>query len=193
MKLVVGLGNPGREYADTPHNAGFMVVDELARRSAVRLRRSLRFKARTARFDVDGNDAGLLIEPLTYMNLSGCAVGAIYRYRKAQPQDLLVIYDDADLPLGMLRIRESGGAGGHRGLTSVIEHIGRDDFARVRVGIGRAGGTEALVQHVLSPFAAAEKALMTEMVVKAADAVECIVKKGTAAAMNRFNVRAGKK
>ncbi len=194
MKVVTGLGNPGKEYADTPHNVGFMVVDELARRCAVKLRRSLRFKARMVEAQIAAAGAKvLLVKPQTYMNLSGTAVGPLLRFRRIPLSDLVVVYDDADLPLGTVRIRESGSAGGHRGMASIIEHAGGQAFTRVRLGIGRSSGAEGLVKHVLSPFVPQDKVIVEEMLGKAADAVECIVNKGTAEAMNRFNARSASK
>lgn len=195
MKVVTGLGNPGKEYADTPHNVGFMVVDELAGRCAVKLRRSLRFKARMceAQCGASSGSKVLLVKPQTYMNLSGLTVGALLRYRRIPLAELVVIYDDADLPLGTVRIRQSGSAGGHRGVASIIEQTGGHSFTRVRLGIGRSSSSEGLVKHVLSPFAAADRPIVEDMLGVAADAVECIVNKGSAEAMNRFNARSASK
>jgi PTH1 family peptidyl-tRNA hydrolase len=191
VKIVVGLGNPGERYERTPHNAGFLVLDELARRAAARLRRSFRAQAYAGRVEI-GGAAALLVKPLTYMNESGRAVASLLRYHRAGPADLLVVLDDADLQTGRLRLRAAGSAGGHRGLQSVIEAVGTQAFARVRVGIGRgAAGRDSLVEHVLGRIGERELALFDETVRRAADAVETAIREGIDAAMNRFNAAAG--
>jgi len=136
VKVIAGLGNPGREYAQTPHNVGFDVVVMLAERLQAEWRNSRRFQARTARATFAGCEC-LLVQPQTFMNLSGTSVAAVLRYHGGCPADLVVVLDDADLPLGRLRIRKSGSSGGHRGLASVIDVLGGGDFARVRLGVGR--------------------------------------------------------
>jgi len=186
VKIVAGLGNPGAQYANTPHNAGFAVVESLAVRLACRLRRSLWFKARTARAAA-GADAVLLVQPQTYMNNSGAAVASVLRYYKAGPQDLIVVSDDADLPLGRLRVRATGSSGGHRGLDSIIQTLGTRGFARVRVGIGRRETGRGLIEHVLGPLTPPELERMAVVVDRAAQAVLCIVSSGAEEAMNRFN------
>jgi peptidyl-tRNA hydrolase, PTH1 family len=186
VKVIVGLGNPGKRYADTPHNVGFDVADELADRFQARFRRSLRFKARIAQ-GTHGRETLLLVKPQTYMNNSGEAVGAVVRYRKLEVSDTVVIVDDADLGLGRLRIRPGGGSGGHRGLQSIIRHLGSDTFARVRVGIGRRRPGEQLTAHVLSPFAKQEREQVARTVQRAADAVQLLLEEGVDAAMNDFN------
>lgn len=188
MKLIVGLGNPGGKYVGTPHNVGFAVADELAERWSERFRRSLRFSSRIAKVSLNGESVWL-VEPQTYMNLSGQAVGAILRYNKLDRSDLIVVFDDADLELGRIRIRPKGGAGGHRGLESVIAHVGGADFARVRLGIGRRGQTGNLVSHVLKPFSGEQKREFGDAIGRAADAVEEILGHGVDRAMNRFNVQ----
>jgi PTH1 family peptidyl-tRNA hydrolase len=185
LKIVVGLGNPGREYADTRHNVGFRVVDELARRGGATLRSSGRANARCARMRIEGAGEALLAQPQTYMNGSGDAVAPLMQKHGAGPADLVVVVDDADLPAGRLRVRAGGRAGGHNGLKSIIERIGSDAFARVRVGVGRSGGE--LRDHVLSRFAPDERARMDEAVAAAADAVWCLLTEGAERAMNRFN------
>ena len=144
MKVIVGLGNPGKAYAHTPHNVGFDVVHELARRLGCTLSLNRRFAARVGR-TVGAETELLLVQPQTYMNDSGAAVAPILRYRKLTPADLVVVLDDADLPLGRLRIRKQGSSGGHRGLQSIVDALGTGEFIRVRVGIGRgeSGGTRA--------------------------------------------------
>ncbi len=186
MKVIVGLGNPGKRYADTPHNVGFGVADELADRLQASFRRSLRFKARIAQ-GTHGRETLLLVKPQTYMNNSGEAVGAIVRYRKLGASDTVLIVDDADLDLGRLRIRPGGGSGGHRGLQSVIRHLGSDAFARIRVGIGRRDAGNDLIAHVLSPFSQQEREHMATIVRCAADAVMRLLDAGVDAAMNDFN------
>lgn len=186
MKLVVGLGNPGREYERTPHNIGFAVVDELARRLDCPLRRSLRVSVRCGGADAEGVKV-LLAQPLTFMNASGDAVGRLMRLKGIEAPDLVVVLDDADLPLGRIRIRPKGGTGGHKGLGSIVAAIGTDLFARVRVGIGRSRASDDLVQHVLTPFSAAEADAAAAAVARAADAVVCVLAEGVDAAMNRFN------
>lgn len=187
MKVVVGLGNPGREYAGTRHNVGFRVVEELARRAGAAFRRSLRWPLRSAEARLDGGSACLLVEPLTFMNASGDAVAPLLRKRGLGPADLLVVYDDADLPLGRIRVRAGGGAGGHNGVRSVIERVGSADFVRVRVGVGRQEGGDGLVGHVLSGFAPGERAVMAEAEARAAEAVERVLTAGADRAMNEFN------
>jgi peptidyl-tRNA hydrolase, PTH1 family len=186
VKLVVGLGNPGQEYADTPHNAGFAVVDRLAGGWSCALRRQARFRARVGRVTV-GAEPLLLACPETYMNESGQAVAAVMGYWKLVAADLVVALDDADLPLGALRVRARGGSGGHRGLDSVIRCVGSEDFARVRIGIGRGAERASLREHVLRPLAVEEGAALAEQVERAAEAVRTILAQGVDAAMNRFN------
>jgi PTH1 family peptidyl-tRNA hydrolase len=184
LKLVVGLGNPGRAYARTRHNVGFMVVEELARRAGARWHRGLRFPVRTAEIEVGGQTVGLA-EPLTFMNRSGDAVGPLVRRRGVTSEDVLVIYDDADVPVGALRIRPFGGAGGHNGMRSVTAALGTERFARMRIGIGR--GEPALMEHVLAPFTAEEWKQLEETIRMAADAALCWAAEGVEPAMNRFN------
>jgi PTH1 family peptidyl-tRNA hydrolase len=188
VKIIVGLGNPGREYERTPHNIGFRVVDELARRWACPLRRRWRFRAETASALVRDEDV-LLVKPGSFMNNSGGPVGDVLRYRRANADALVVVLDDADLELGRIRIRPGGSSGGHRGLASIIERIGTDAFTRVRLGIGRRRG-ERLVQHVLKRFSAEDEEQAEAMASRAADAVEYIMSEGVAAAMNAFNAAA---
>ncbi len=189
VKLVAGLGNPGERYARTPHNVGFMTIDELARRHDCRLRRSLRFGCDMGRAALGGEEV-LLIKPRTFMNQSGHCVGAVMRYHRLAAGDLILVLDDADLEPGRLRVRAAGSSGGHRGLQSVIEAAGSQDFARVRVGIGRGRPGEDLVGHVLSAMGPAEMESLERAVSRAADAVERTAVAGAQAAMNEFNARA---
>lgn len=187
MKVIAGLGNPGPEYEETPHNVGFDVVALLAERLAAEWRRSTRFQARLARVDRDG-ESWLLVQPQTFMNLSGTSVAPLLRYHGGGPEDLVVVLDDADLPLGRLRLRAEGGSGGHRGLASIIEVLGTEAFARVRLGVGRdPAGDGGLVDHVLGRFDPARRQVARRTIAAAADAVECLAQRGLAEAMNRFN------
>lgn len=189
MKIVVGLGNPGREYEGTPHNVGFAVIDELADRWSCGIRRSFRFKARIGKSKRE-DDTLLLLKPETYMNNSGTAVAAVMRYWKVGPESVALVLDDADLPLGTIRVRPKGRSGGHRGLDSVIHATGSDAIVRVRIGIGRGPHRRDLIDHVLSPFTKQEHEVVGREVARAADAIECILDAGVETAMNRFNARA---
>lgn len=186
MKIIVGLGNPGREYAATRHNLGFMVVDEIARRLRVVSSRS-RFRAvLTEAFDVE--EKIVLVKPQTYMNLSGTSVAEAARWYKTPIADLLVVADDIDLPFTAMRLRAKGGSGGHNGLKSIISALGSDEFARLRLGIGRGRG-EATGQ-VLGRFNAEEERLLPEIIGSAADCALDWERAGVIMAMNRFNRRA---
>jgi PTH1 family peptidyl-tRNA hydrolase len=184
MKLIVGLGNPGREYEHTRHNVGFQVAEELAHRYRVTLKNHAKWKARAAKIAEIG-DGVLVAEPTTFMNLSGWAVREIAGFHKLAPSDVLVVVDDADLPLGRLRMRTSGSAGGHNGLKSVIQELGTVEFPRLRVGVGRQAGE--LKNHVLGRFSVDEKTQIDAAVKRAADAAELFAKEDILAAMNRFN------
>ena len=186
LKLVAGLGNPGAAYVRTPHNVGFEVLDHLAARLDGAWREQARFKACVARVKVAGAEL-LLAKPQTFMNASGEAIGALLRYYAVAPADVVVVSDDADLPAGRLRLRPEGGAGGHRGLLSVIEACGTQAFARVRVGVGRGASEQDLVGHVLGRLDPARAAAVGRTVDVAVDAVLCLVAQGIAEAMNRFN------
>lgn len=187
MKLIVGLGNPGKEYERTPHNIGFEVVDALAERCDCALRRSFRFPARLARTLLDGEQI-MLVKPGAYMNQSGPVVASLVRKLGISPDDLLVVFDDADLPVGRLRIRVGGSGGGHKGLRSILEHLGQDSFVRLRLGIGRREDKD-LVAHVLTPFSADLRDKVRTMIVTAADAAQYLVTHGAEAAMNKFNTQ----
>jgi PTH1 family peptidyl-tRNA hydrolase len=182
MKAIVGLGNPGRQYAGTRHNIGFEVVDEVARRWNVQLR-PWKSVANVAVVSVRG---AVLVEPQTFMNLSGDAVSRIAGYHKLEPADVLVVVDEVQLPLGRLRLRRSGSAGGHNGLKSIIQHMG-PDFPRLRLGVGRGDPNWDLADHVLSRFDGDERDSVADSIKRAADAVELFVEEGIEVAMNRFN------
>jgi peptidyl-tRNA hydrolase, PTH1 family len=180
--LIVGLGNPGREYAATRHNAGFLLVEKLARRWRADWQLEKKFSARLAR--AAGN---ILCQPQTFMNLSGEAVGAVMNFYRLPVDGLLVVVDDADLPLGELRLRPKGSSGGHHGLESVEQHLGSREFARLRLGIGRRDGAREITGHVLGRFDAAEAALLEKVLDRAAGQVECWLADGLEKAMSRFN------
>jgi peptidyl-tRNA hydrolase, PTH1 family len=184
LKLIVGLGNPGSEYAETRHNVGFKVADELAKRHQLKFRESAKWQARTARITEDDRDA-LLAQPTTFMNLSGWAVRDLVTFYKIGLADMLVMVDDADLPLGKLRIRMTGSAGGHNGLKSIIQELGSEQFPRLRIGVGRQPGE--LKSHVLGRFGSEEREQIDNAVRKAADAAEMFVTDGILKAMNTFN------
>ena len=184
--LIVGLGNPGEQSENTRHNAGFAVADELARRGGFAIQR-VKFKALTAAAEVGGQGA-LVMKPATFMNLSGEAVGEAARFYKLPPERVLVISDDVDLPPGRLRIRKGGSAGGHNGLKSVIQHLGSEQFPRLKVGVGGKPHPDYdLADWVLGRLQGEDKKLMDEAVKRAADAVECFLKDGADKAMNRYN------
>ena len=184
--LVVGLGNPGGQYELTRHNVGFRVVDELAERCRVPVQK-LKYRALTNTAEVGGHRV-LLMKPVTYMNLSGEAVRPAADFYKIPPERILVISDDTALDLGKLRIRTKGSAGGHNGLKNIIQHLGTDQFPRVRVGVGQKPHPDYdLADWVLGKFLGEDKKVMDEAVKRAADAVECVLKEGADRAMNRFN------
>jgi peptidyl-tRNA hydrolase, PTH1 family len=184
VKLIVGLGNPGAQYKGTRHNIGFAVIDEIARRAAVGFE-SAPAEAVIAKWRRPEGGA-LLAKPLTFMNLSGQAVGEIARYFKVDVPDVLIVVDEAQLPLGRLRARARGSAGGHNGLKSVIAHLG-DDFSRLRIGVGRGEQQRDLADHVLSRFEKEEAAEVERMTTRAADAAEMFITSGIEAVMNAFN------
>lgn len=186
MALIVGLGNPGKEYAAHRHNVGFQVVGAMARGHGLRFSRSKKMKARVAEGQIASAPV-LLAQPQTFMNLSGRAVARLARAHEIPPERLLVIYDDLDLPLGRLRLRPEGGSGGHKGLRSIINVLGTQAFPRLRVGIGRPPGRMDPAEYVLLPFGEEERALAAETVARAAAAVECWLAEGIAVAMDRFN------
>ena len=187
MKLVVGLGNPGPDYERTRHNVGFRIVERVAARHRIALRRESRLHALFGAGRVAGVEAALL-EPQTYMNLSGRAVRAALDAHPIDPrEDLLVVYDDLDLPFGRLRLRPSGGAGGHNGIADIAEQLGHDEFARLRFGIGRPPAGADPIGYVLAPFAPEEETQLPARLDAANDAIEWALAEGVARAMNRVN------
>ncbi len=185
MILVVGLGNPGKAYSRSKHNLGFMVVDEVAARIGATLNK----RGFTALYGevVQGEKKLLLLKPQTYMNRSGQSVSQAAEFFKLAAQDIIVVYDEMDLPLGNLKIRLGGGSAGHKGIESIIAHLGDDNFVRVRVGIGKPKDKSKTVGHVLSHFTKEENSILEVMVNRAADAVLEIIARGVESAMNKFN------
>jgi PTH1 family peptidyl-tRNA hydrolase len=182
MKAIAGLGNPGPAYEGTRHNIGFAILDELAQRWRVPFKR---WKS-LAEVAVARDRDALLVKPQTFMNASGEAVQRIVAFHKLEPAGLLIVADEAQLPLGRIRLRPSGSDGGHNGLKSVIQHVGRD-VARLRVGVGRGDPDWDLADHVLARFAPDERETVARTVARAADAVEVFLTNGVLEAMNRFN------
>jgi len=185
MKIIVGLGNPGRKYEHTRHNAGFMAVDQCAKGLQAEISQE-KFNAFIGRGRIDSQEA-ILAKPQTYMNDSGRAVAAVMRSAYAEVADLVVIHDELDLPFGTVRVKIGGGHGGHNGLRSIIEYVGSSDFVRVRIGIGRPGPGGDAADYVLSPFPAEERPALPDVMTRAAAAIQAIVQEGPARAMNMFN------
>jgi len=185
MKILVGLGNPGRKYERTRHNAGFMAIDELARGLRIDVAQE-KHHALIARTRI-GSVELYLAKPQTYMNESGKAVAAILRAAYSSVQDLVVVHDELDLPLGAVRVKVGGGHGGHNGLRSLIEHLGSPDFVRIRIGVGRPDPGRDTADYVLSPFLAEEREAATQAVLKAAEAAQAVIGEGPTRAMNLFN------
>ena len=187
MRLIAGLGNPGYEYCLTPHNLGFMAVDRLADECGVELARR-EAQTLTASTRIDGVDV-LLVKPQTYMNLSGMAVARLVEKYGLDVVDLIVLVDDVDLPLGSLRIRPRGSAGGHNGLKSIIGALDSGDFVRVRMGVRPDEPIQDMVSHLLGRFRAADLETVAEMLDRACEAVHVLLREGSQKAMNRFNRR----
>ena len=187
MRLIVGLGNPGPEYEWTPHNVGFLAVDQLAERAGIRVTRP-EAKSHVGLGKLAGEEI-VLAKPQTMMNLSGVAVKMLLERYELEPSQLLVLVDEVDLPWGSLRIRERGSAGTHNGMKSVVRSIGTDEFIRVRLGIGPEKVWGELSDYVLTPMGRAEREIAGQMVADAADAVESILREGVSKGMSRFNRR----
>jgi PTH1 family peptidyl-tRNA hydrolase len=186
VKLIVGLGNPGPDYRDTRHNVGFMVVDALADRWRVGDQWREKFEALQIKTAV-GDEQVIIAKPLTFMNLSGQAVQGLAGFYKIEPADVFVVTDDVALPLGRLRARREGGAGGHNGLKSIIQSLATQAFPRVRVGVGRGDSSRDLSDHVLGRFGADERDTVSAAVLRAADATEMFISEGIGRVMNAFN------
>ena len=185
MKMIAGLGNPGAEYAQTKHNVGFMLLDTLAKHLEAPEWKTKRDALVTE--TRIGAEKALLVKPLTYMNDSGRAIGPLLTWYKLRPADLIVAHDDMDIPVGMIRIRKKGSAGGHNGMKSVLYHMQDENFPRVRIGIGRPPVGWTVIKHVLTPFSPDDRILIDEVIDRLVPAVECIVRDGVDLAMNRFN------
>ena len=186
LHLIIGLGNPGADYAGTRHNAGFMLVEQLAARWQTSWSSERKFLARVARAERQGKKV-LLCQPTTFMNLSGEAVGGMIKYFQLPLDKILVAVDDADLPLGEIRLRPGGGSGGHHGLESVTQHLGCRNYARLRIGIGRKNEARQISVHVLGKFGSDEQGLLAKILDRAADQSECWLGNGLPKAMNQFN------
>ena len=187
MKLIVGLGNPGREYRETRHNVGFMVVDEIARRHGIDWTAGPSQLAETLIAKRFGDEPVMVAKPLTYMNNSGDAVAGLVRYFDVSHDDLFVVVDEAALPFGRIRARARGSAGGHNGLKSIIERLGTTEFSRLRLGVGRGDGRRDLADHVLARFERGEQADLETLITRAADAAEMFAAEGISKVMNVFN------
>jgi PTH1 family peptidyl-tRNA hydrolase len=187
MKLIVGLGNPGREYRDTRHNVGFMVVDELTRRHQLTLAMAPAQVPATFVAKRFGTEPLLVAKPLTFMNRSGEAVAALARYYDIAESDVLIVVDEAALPFGRLRARARGSAGGHNGLKSIIERLGTQEFPRLRLGVGRGDSRRDLADHVLAKFEPDERAELEMFIARAADAAEMFAVEGIGTVMNKYN------
>lgn len=192
MKLIVGLGNPGRGYAHNRHNVGFVCLNHFARTQGIRFDRK-QGKARIGTGEVAGSKV-LLARPQTYMNLSGQSVSRLMKKFNINLNDLLVIHDDLDLPLGKIRLRHGSSSGGHKGIDSIISSLGSQDFTRLRVGIGRptteglAPTSEAdIIAYVLSNFTSEEKQIVVQVIPRAGEAIYCLLSQGLAVAMNKYN------
>jgi PTH1 family peptidyl-tRNA hydrolase len=183
VKLIVGLGNPGRSYANDRHNIGFRCLGHFAQKHGISIRRR-KSRAKLGTGEVAGNMV-VLAKPQTFMNLSGRAVGPLVQWLGVSLKDMLVIYDDLDLPLGRVRIRERGSSAGHKGVESIITSLGSDEFPRIRVGIGRPEGD--VISYVLKGFTAEERGIVSQVMVTVCEAIYCILNEGIVVAMNRYN------
>ena len=184
--LLVCLGNPGKEYANTRHNIGFLAADALEKRTGVKFNK-LKYRALTGEVTLGGQRV-LVVKPQTYMNLSGEAVKLAGGFYKIPPERILVLYDDVSLPLGKLRIRASGSAGGHNGIKNIIAHLGTDAFPRIKVGVGAPEGADRdLVDWVIGNFTQSQRKVVDEAIGKALDAAACVIEYGVSEAQNRFN------
>ena len=189
MKLIVGLGNPGSEYQSTRHNMGFAAIDYISEKQGISVKKS-KHQALIGE-GILGGERVVLAKPMTYMNLSGDAVSALARWYKVEPSDILVIYDDMDLPVGQMRLRPSGSAGGHNGMKSIILRLSSDQFPRLRIGIGRKENSDT-IDYVLGKLNREEQEIQFKLLGDVCDAVELFVKSGIEPAMNRYNRKPSK-
>jgi PTH1 family peptidyl-tRNA hydrolase len=185
FSLIVGLGNPGRQYEDTRHNVGFMVLDRMAAAAGATFQSVPKWQSHIAKLPGSGT---ILLKPQTFMNLSGRAIQQVLSFHKWQPSEMLVIYDDVALPLGSLRFREKGSAGGHNGIKSILQHLPNDEFPRLKIGIGGSQPGE-MVGHDLGKFSPDEKTVLENMLATALEAVQLSRSQGIAAAANRYHTR----
>lgn len=193
MQIIAGLGNPGPEYALTKHNVGYMLVNALAQRLGIpETDWRTKFEALVAEARL-GTEKIILVKPLTYMNESGRSLGPLLDWYKLEPEQLTVVHDDMDIPVGSIRIRKKGSAGGHNGLKSILAHVGDEHFTRVRIGIGRPLPGWTVINHVLAPFAEEDVPVVKEAIAYLLPAVECIVTEGADLAMNKYNPKRVKK
>lgn len=181
----MGLGNPGREYEGTRHNTGFMVMDRLAEKYKIEVKKQ-KCKALLGQGEIEGEKV-LLVKPQTYMNLSGQAVAEVVNFYKEDLENLVIVFDDIDLPVGKLRIKERGSAGTHNGMKSIVSSLGTTEFKRVKVGIGKQMPGEDLANYVLGKFQKEERDLLADAMENAVGAIETMIREGVSAAMNRFN------
>ncbi|MCL2217698.1 MAG: aminoacyl-tRNA hydrolase [Defluviitaleaceae bacterium] len=188
MRIIVGLGNPGDTYKGTRHNVGFETISKLSYDFDISMKNNRRFRAYTGEGRI-GLESVMLVKPMTYMNLSGEAISAVLQFYKLPPWSIIVVYDDVSLPVGEIRVREKGGANGQKGMINTIAQLGTEEFPRVRIGIGDKPPSWTLSDYVLSRFLREEWDDMIKGITKAGDAVQLILKEGTAAAMNVFNKR----
>ncbi len=188
IKLIVGLGNPGADYARTRHNAGFWLVDELARRHGGTFRHEGKHQAELARVRINGDEIWLA-KPMTFMNRSGGPVSSVLGFYKIAPAEMLVVHDEIDLPGGTVRLKDAGGAGGHNGIRDIISAQG-DGFWRMRIGVGHPGGKREVVDHVLTRPSAEDQRIIDETIAAGADAIEVMLRDGAQIAMNKLHTRA---
>lgn len=188
MKVIIGLGNPGKKYEDTRHNAGFLAIDKINDKWNIPVQQN-KFRALVGEGRIEGEKV-LLVKPQTYMNLSGESVAEILKFYKLGPEDIVVIYDDLDLPPGHLRLREKGSAGGHNGIKSLIQHMGTQEFKRIKIGIGRPEPGRSVSDYVLHPFSATERPLIDEAAELAAAAAAMWTREPFVKVMNQYNTTA---
>lgn len=187
MKYIVGLGNPGLEYNATKHNVGFLIVKELAKENKIKIKES-RYLALLGKGRILGEEVTLVL-PQTYMNRSGDTVGDLLRNDVKSVEDIIIVCDDINLKLGRVRLKKQGSAGGHKGLESIIAATGRDDFARLRIGIATDVHKGDITRYVLTPFRRNQRKNVAHVITLAADSLKCWIKEGMAAAMNKFNIK----
>lgn len=185
MKIIVGLGNPGKKYEKTLHNAGFLVIDELAKKYNLELNKEM-FNGVYAKTRIQGEDV-IFVKPQTFMNLSGECVGQLCRYFKVEVEDVFVVYDDMEIRFGQLRIRKNGSSGGHNGIKSLIQHLGSQEFPRLKIGVGRPSENRSVVSHVLAQFSPIQEKHLPELLTAAVGAVEMFIADELRAAMNEYN------